>query len=102
MKDFCLSSYMAFRYIWKDGMDFYPGFTHHNFQPVSDEERRPVTTAADIDREIQQQMDALYQQYDNIGICSQEEWTAPTWLPTSSQVAMPTHSFRLLVYSMKT
>ena len=68
MKDFCLSSYMAFRYIWKDGMDFYPGFTHHNFQPVSDEERRPVTTAADIDREIQQQMDALYQQYDNIGI----------------------------------
>lgn len=59
---------MAFRYIWKDGMDFFPGFTHRNYQPVRDEERRPVTTAADIDREIQQQMDALYQQYDNIGI----------------------------------
>lgn len=68
MKDFCLSSYMAFRYIWKDGMDFYPGFTHHNFQPLQAEERIPVTTAADIDREIQQQIDALYQQYDSIGI----------------------------------
>lgn len=68
MKDFCLSSYMAFRYIWKDGMDFYPGFTHRNFRPLQAEERIPVTTAADIDREIQQQIDALYQQYDSIGI----------------------------------
>ncbi len=59
---------MAFRYIWKDGMDFYPGFTHRNFQPLQAEERIPVTTAADIDREIQQQIDALYQQYDSIGI----------------------------------
>lgn len=68
MKDFCLSSYMAFRYIWKDGMDFYPGFTHRNYRPLQAEERIPVTTAADIDREIQQQIDALYQQYDSIGI----------------------------------
>lgn len=68
MKDFCLSSYMAFRYIWKDGMDFYPGFTHRNFRPLQAEERIPVTTAADIAREIQQQIDALYQQYDSIGI----------------------------------
>lgn len=68
MKDFCLSSYMAFRYIWKNGMDFYPGFTHRNFRPLQAEERIPVTTAADIDREIQQQIDALYQQYDSIGI----------------------------------
>jgi len=59
---------MAFRYIWKDGMDFYPGFTHRNFRPLQAEERIPVTTAADIDREIQQQIDALYQQYDSIGI----------------------------------
>lgn len=59
---------MAFRYIWKDGMDFYPGFTHRNYRPLQAEERIPVTTAADIDREIQQQIDALYQQYDSIGI----------------------------------
>lgn len=33
-KDFCLSSYMAFRYIWKDGVDFAEGFQHKNFRPV--------------------------------------------------------------------
>ena len=67
-KDFCLSSYIAFRYIWKDGMDFYPGFTHRNYQAIPDAERIPVTTSADIDREIQKQIDDLYQKYDNIGI----------------------------------
>ncbi len=67
-KDFCLSSYIAFRYIWKEGMDFYPGFRHHNYEPIPKEEQIPVVTSADIDREIQRQMDALYTHYDHIGI----------------------------------
>lgn len=67
-KDFCLSSYMAFRYIWKDGVDFAEGFQHKNFCPVEDKERIPVKTSEDIDREIQKQFDELYQKYDNIGI----------------------------------
>ena len=67
-KDFCLSSFMAFRYIWKDGMDFCEGFQHKNFLPLSNDERIPVKTAEDIDREIQRQFDALYGKYDNIGI----------------------------------
>ena len=67
-KDFCLSSYIAFRYIWKDGADFYHGFNHENFQPIPMAERVGVKTSEDIDREIQRQVDALYQQYDNIGI----------------------------------
>ena len=67
-KDFCLSSYIAFRYIWKEGMDFYPGFRHHNYEPIPKEEQIPVVTSADIDREIQRQMDALYERYDHIGI----------------------------------
>ncbi len=67
-KDFCLSSYIAFRYIWKEGMDFYPGFRHHNYEPIPKEEQIPVVTSADIDREIQRQMDALYARYDHIGI----------------------------------
>ena len=67
-KDFCLSSYIAFRYIWKDGVDFYRGFRHENFQPIPQSERVGVKTSEDIDREIQRQVDALYQQYDNIGI----------------------------------
>lgn len=67
-KDFCLSSYIAFRYIWKDDMDFYRGFHHHNFQPITDEDRIPVKTSQDIDCEIQRQIDDLYRQYSNIGI----------------------------------
>ena len=67
-KDFCLSSYMAFRYIWKDGKDFAEGFQHKNFRPVEVQERIAVTTSKDIDREIQKQFDELYKKYDNIGI----------------------------------
>lgn len=67
-RDFCLSSYIAFRYIWKDGVDFAEGFQHKNYRPASDKDRIPVKTAADIDREIQRQFDALYQKYDSIGI----------------------------------
>lgn len=67
-KDFCLSSYMAFRYIWKDGVDFAEGFQHKNFRPVEDKDRIPVKTSEDIDREIQKQFDELYAKYNNIGI----------------------------------
>lgn len=67
-KDFCLSSYMAFRYIWKDGMDFYKGFHHKNYCAIPDAERIPVKTSEDIDRQIQKQIDALYSRYDSIGI----------------------------------
>jgi len=67
-KDFCLSSYIAFRYIWKDGVDFREGFQHKNFRPVERKDQIPVATSEDIDREIQKQFDALYAKYDNIGI----------------------------------
>ncbi|MBR1934313.1 MAG: asparagine synthase [Prevotella sp.] len=67
-KDFCLSSYIAFRYIWKDGVDFAEGFQHKNYRPLNASERIAVKTPEDIDREILQQFDCLYQKYDNIGI----------------------------------
>ena len=67
-RDFCLSSYIAFRYIWKDGMDFAEGFQHKNYRPAEDNERIAVKTPEDIDREIRKQFDALYAKYDNIGI----------------------------------
>lgn len=66
--DFCLSSYIAFRYLWKDGVDFAEGFQHKNILPIDDSQRIPVKTSQDIDREIQKQIDALYSKYDNIGI----------------------------------
>lgn len=67
-KAFCLSSYMAFRYIWKDGVDFAEGFQHKNILPVENKDRIPVKTSEDIDREIQKQFYELYAKYDNIGI----------------------------------
>lgn len=67
-KEFCLSSYMAFRYIWKDGVDFYNGFHHSNYQGIPESERIPVKTSEDIDKEIRKQFDVLYKKFENIGI----------------------------------
>lgn len=63
-----MSSYIAFRYIWKDDMDFAEGMQHDLIKPLDMSERIPVATAADIDREIQKQFDELYAHYPNIGI----------------------------------
>lgn len=41
---------------------------HQLITPIPTSERIGVATAADIDREIQKQMDALYARYNNIGI----------------------------------
>lgn len=51
-----MSSYMAFRYIEKDDMDFYPGMRHENIKPIPVDRRIPVHTSDDIDREITKQM----------------------------------------------
>lgn len=67
-KDFCLSSYLAFRYIWKNGMDFFKGFHHQNYEAIKHEDKLPVVTSEDIDREIRKQVDTLYEKYNNIGI----------------------------------
>ena len=67
-RDFCLSSYIAFRYIWKEGMEFAEGFHHTLYSPIPLQERIPVQSAADIRREIQHQIEQLYRKYTSIGI----------------------------------
>ena len=67
-KDFCLSSYVALRYIWKDDVDFAEGMHHELFKPLPLSERIPVFTARDIDNEIKSQFDQLYAKHSNIGI----------------------------------
>ena len=67
-KDFCLSSYIAFRYTWKDDVDYAEGMHHENFRPIPLSERVAVASSKDIDLEIQRQIDALYERYSNIGI----------------------------------
>ena len=56
-KKYCMSSYMALRYIEKDDMDFYDEMHHSNIKPLSDDQRILVHTSDDIDREIGKQME---------------------------------------------
>ncbi len=54
-KKWCMSSYMAFRYIEADDKEFYDGMKHNNIKPLADEDRILVHTVDDIDREIGKQ-----------------------------------------------
>lgn len=67
-KDFCLSSYIALRYIYENNIDFYDGMKHHNYDLLSDEERYLVTNAFEIDEFIKKEVETLYKKYNNIGI----------------------------------
>ena len=66
-KNFCMSSYLAFRYIERDGMDFYAGLRHQNI-PLPDETQFTfVRTTQDIDVAIQKVFDNL--KGEKLGIC---------------------------------
>lgn len=56
-KKYCMSSYMAFRYIEDPNKEFYEGGAHHSITPIPENERIQVHTADDIDQEIEKQMD---------------------------------------------
>ena len=58
-KTYCMSSYLAFRYIERNDVDFYSGMHHKLIDLVPEEEKIGVTTAQDIDKEIQKVFDSL-------------------------------------------
>ena len=51
-KKYCMSSYLAFRYIEKNDVDFYDGLKHRNIIPMPEEERVLVKTAKEIGQEV--------------------------------------------------
>ena len=55
-KDYCMSSYLAFRYIERDDMDFYEGMHHRNIELLPDNEKILVKTADEIGFSIEKQM----------------------------------------------
>lgn len=55
-KSYCMSSYLAFRFIERDDMEFYPGIEHKKVQLVGNEEKIYVQTAADIDQALREQL----------------------------------------------
>ncbi|MBO4613848.1 MAG: hypothetical protein J5709_01875 [Bacteroidales bacterium] len=52
-KDYCLSSYMAFRFIDADGKDFYEGMQHKNIVRIPDSEKTFVRTSEEIGNAIE-------------------------------------------------
>lgn len=58
-KNYCMSSYLAFRYIEADDKDFFPGLHHQNITGLPDDQKRPVVTSDDIDQVIAGQFSLL-------------------------------------------
>lgn len=51
-KDFCMSSYLAFRYVVDENKIFFKDIKHEHFIPMKKEAKIKVKTVEDIDREI--------------------------------------------------
>ena len=66
-KNFCMSSYLAFRYIERENMNFYDGLKTFNIPSPAESQLTFVHTAADIDREIQKVFNRL--KGEKLGIC---------------------------------
>ena len=58
-KRYCMSSYLAFRYIERDDVDFGAGLHHSNFIPMPDSDRTLVHTHEDMDAAIQDVFNSL-------------------------------------------
>lgn len=58
-KEYCMSSYMAFRYIEDEEKDFREGMHHQNIRLPALENKIPVRTAEDIDTAIEDQIGKL-------------------------------------------
>lgn len=56
-KKYCMSSYLAFRYIENDNMDFYTDMHHENIKQLPDTERIFVKSPEEIDIEIEKQIE---------------------------------------------
>lgn len=67
-KDYCMSSYLAFRYIEAEDKDFKEGLHHANFVPLPNDVKKPCKTADDIDEGIAEQFDALKAAGHKLGI----------------------------------
>ena len=58
-KEFCMSSYLAFRYIYQDDVDFYEGMHHENIKPFTESEKYLVHSSDEIGLLIERQLTAL-------------------------------------------
>ena len=66
-KDFCLSSYMAFRYTYND-CEYFEGMRHRNFVPVPEHEKIQIYDVDDIDKAIAAKVERLVSSGKRLGI----------------------------------
>ena len=55
-KNYCMSSFLAFRYIERDDKEFYLGMRHENLKPIPDSSKVGVGTADEIGVNIDRQL----------------------------------------------
>ena len=67
-KDFCLSSYMAYRYTYKDGVEYAEGMHHQNFIPIPSDEKVKIKTAEDIDAKLKKDFEKIFTKYKKVGV----------------------------------
>ena len=67
-KSFCVSSYLAFRYLWKDDVDFFEGFHHKLLKLQPDEKKVKVWSDIDIDIHIGHILNEINSKYRKIGV----------------------------------
>ena len=58
-KRFCMSSYLAFRYIERDDKDFFEGMHHRNIDLIPDEQKEPAGTPEEIGAHIESQLSSV-------------------------------------------
>ncbi len=59
-KNYCMSHFLAFRFIKDEGINFYDGLSHTVFKPRDEKEVTPVYTIDDIDRIIREKINEFY------------------------------------------
>ena len=65
-KNYCMSSYMAFRFVERDDMDFFPGMKHKVFKRVELKDKKIIYSANDIDAAIKSDFDSNLTKYKSI------------------------------------
>ncbi len=67
-KNYCMSSYIAFRYIEDNNKDFSENKKHQNINPIDIDKRIKCFTSDDIGLNIEKQINMLKQKYNKLGV----------------------------------
>lgn len=58
-KEYCMSSYLAFRYVYDKNICFKKGILHNDYKPIENDEKMSCKTAEEIDKNIKKQLEKI-------------------------------------------